>query len=467
MIINGDPGGNVSFWSKHLMRTDTNDRVEIKEVRGTVAQDLKGALVEMEAIASCSRSQGNFLYQANINPLAHEHLTPEQWMRAVDLLEERMGFTDHQRVVVEHVKNGRQHYHVIWNRVDVESLRVADVGGNYYTHERVARELEQEFGLEKSPRVHGERDGPRRSERPVELWERERGEKSGIDPKAIKAELTEIWRTTPTAEAFVAALDERGYALARGDQREFVVVDSAGDAHSLARRIQGARAADVRERLQDIDKDRLPTVAEAKQTQRARFTDENGFDRSAAAQAWADRPPLPTLELRNADRADAAKLREGQGLEVAQTIREQKGEEFKERREERHAKAQQDHQKKVAAQTREPMDVAHKAFMVLDTATGAVTSVIDFVAGILSSGPPEPPKPPSEQLIAQRRARAAAERMADAYQRGETFSASDLHQLLPTQLKNIHRLGDDYVRQLVDRQDFYRKSTEQERERER
>jgi hypothetical protein len=40
-------------------------------------------------------------------------------------------------------------------------------------------------------------------------------------------------------------------------------VDPAGDEHSLARRISAARAAEIRERMKDIDRDSLPTIAEA------------------------------------------------------------------------------------------------------------------------------------------------------------------------------------------------------------
>src|ERR1700733_6676131 len=114
VIINGGAAGNTGFWSNHLQRVDTNDRAEVMEISGLLATNLPTALREMEAIAAQSRSGGNFMYQANINPGADERLTPAQWKEAVDTLENHLGLSGHQRVVVEHEKEGRVHRHVIW-----------------------------------------------------------------------------------------------------------------------------------------------------------------------------------------------------------------------------------------------------------------------------------------------------------------------------------------------------------------
>ena len=294
MIIKGGAAGNAGWWTRHLMRDDTNARAEVKEISGLLAEDLPTALREMSAVASQSRSRGNFLYQANINPRDGEHLTEEQWKEAVDTLEKNMGFEGHQRVVVEHEKDGRVHRHVVWNRVDVHTLRVADIGGNYYTHERTARELEHRFDLEHTESLHGEKREEGRPDRPEELWEHRAAERSGIDPKALKAEFTELWQSTDSGKAFAAALEERGYILALGDRRSFCVVDHAGDVHSLARRLDGVKAREVNARLADIDRANLPHVDDARTTQRARFTNEQGFDPEAAARAWASRiPPTP------------------------------------------------------------------------------------------------------------------------------------------------------------------------------
>ena len=258
-----EPRWQRRFWSKHLLRDDTNEKAEVREISGLAATDLRAALREMQGVASGSRSQGNFMYQANINPLAHERLTPEQWREAVDTLERNLGLEGHQRVVIEHVKEGRQHYHVIWNRVDVETMKVADMGGNYRIHEKTARELEARFGLTPTPTA-----APNARNPPDALWEKRAAERSGIDPKTMREELTQLWRATDTGTAFKEALEERGYVLAKGDRRDFCVLDRAGDAHSLARRLEGVKAAEVRARMSDVNRDALPNVEDAREQQR-------------------------------------------------------------------------------------------------------------------------------------------------------------------------------------------------------
>lgn len=266
MIINGNRASSTTFWAAHLTRDDTNEKVVVHEIKGLVSENLPDALREMEAIADQSRSHGKFMYQANINPRADEHLTPEQWIEAVDTLERNLGLDGHQRVVIEHVKEGRQHYHVVWNRVDGATLKVADIGGNWRTHERTARELEDRFGLTPTPAP--ERTSERKSA--LELWEIRAAERSGIDPAQVKAELTELWRSADSGTAFKAAVEDRGYLLAKGDRRDFCVIDQAGDAHSLARRLDGLKVKDVRKRMTDVDREALPSVNEARDTQRAK-----------------------------------------------------------------------------------------------------------------------------------------------------------------------------------------------------
>jgi hypothetical protein len=313
MIIKGNPAGNVGFWSKHLMRDDTNERAEVVEISGLLAEDLPTALREMEAIAAQSRCEGNFMYQANINPLAHEHLTPEQWKESVDTLEKNLGLEGHQRVVVGHVKEGRAHRHVIWNRVDADTLKVADMGGNWRIHTATARELEKRFGLEPTPTP----TPTPAAAKPLELWEVRAAERSGIDPLMVKAELTELWRNADSGKAFAAAIAGRGYILAKGDRRDFCIIDQAGDVHSLARRLDGVRTKDVRERMADVDRDGLPTVAQARETQRmtarpaTKIEDRIGslLESAATPQAFAASLYREDITIARVDAAGLAGLR--------------------------------------------------------------------------------------------------------------------------------------------------------------
>ena len=49
-----------------------------------------------------------------------------------------------------------------------------------------------------------------------------------MKPKEVKEWITAVWRETDSGRAFQAAVEEQGWILARGDRRDFVVVDPVG-----------------------------------------------------------------------------------------------------------------------------------------------------------------------------------------------------------------------------------------------
>src|ERR1019366_10486150 len=88
-------------------------------------------------------------YHASINTRADEHLTPEQRMQAIDRLEKDLGLTGQPRAVVVHEKEGREHCHIVWSRIDLDKMRTISDSHNYRKHEEVAPSLEREFGDER------------------------------------------------------------------------------------------------------------------------------------------------------------------------------------------------------------------------------------------------------------------------------------------------------------------------------
>lgn len=263
MIIKGKSRSGPAALAAHLGNAEKNERVSLLETRGTVAQDLRGALVEMDAYAAGSRCEKP-LYHAAMSPEPPHRLTPEQRSEAIDALEEKLGLAGHARVVVMHEKLGREHIHVVWSRIDLEQMKSVSDSHNYRKHEEVARDLERRFGHEKVQGAHAERDGVERPDRTPSRAELRQEERTGIKGADVKAEVTEAFKASDNAQAFQAALDERGYILAKGDRRDFVIVDHAGGIHSLARRIDGMKAAELREFMAPIDRETLPTTAEAK-----------------------------------------------------------------------------------------------------------------------------------------------------------------------------------------------------------
>jgi hypothetical protein len=268
VVIKGGARGGAGKLAVHLQRTDTNERAELVEVRGLAANDIDGALAEMEAVASGARTRRP-LYHASINTRADEPLTDEQRTIAVDRLEEVLGLTGQPRVIVDHLKEGkdgieRAHTHVVWSRIDLDDMTAIPDSHNYRKHEEAARALEQEFGHKRVQGAHVEREEVQRPERTPSQAEMMQAERSGMTPEEVKRQVTDLWQQTDNGQAFAAALADAGYTLARGDRRDFVVIDPAGETHSLARRVDGMKAADVRARMADVDPANLPTVAEAR-----------------------------------------------------------------------------------------------------------------------------------------------------------------------------------------------------------
>ena len=94
MIINGSQRRQGTWFTNHLLNEEKNESVRLVEVRNIIAQDVAGAFREMKAIGSGTRCK-DYFYHANINILAHEHLTPEQWEKAVDALEKKLASVGH------------------------------------------------------------------------------------------------------------------------------------------------------------------------------------------------------------------------------------------------------------------------------------------------------------------------------------------------------------------------------------
>src|SRR5271168_634122 len=66
MILKGNQRGGGQQLAAHLLNSFDNERVEIVDVRGAVAQDLSGAFAEWAAEARGTRCQ-KFLYSLSLN----------------------------------------------------------------------------------------------------------------------------------------------------------------------------------------------------------------------------------------------------------------------------------------------------------------------------------------------------------------------------------------------------------------
>ena len=258
MIINGGSRRNGAFFKKHLTNTEFNERVTLCELRNLAAMNIPDVFREMEAVAMGTLCE-NYFYHANINPAELETLTPQQWAVAVETLERHLGLEGHARFVVEHQKKGRTHRHVIWSRIDVNTMRAAVMADDYAKHQAAARELELAFGLTSVKSVLGPaRSSSPRPMRRAKTWESFRGQESGIDPFAMKQTVTRLYRECGSAAEFFSRLSEYGLMIVKGNRTDLCLRDSARQLHSLARRLDGVKAADLRSFMGDFVVSSLP-----------------------------------------------------------------------------------------------------------------------------------------------------------------------------------------------------------------
>ncbi len=268
MILKGSQRAGAADLATHLSNEYDNARVEIAQVRGLVADDLHGALAEIEAVASGTRCKQP-LYSLAINPPAP--LSREQYMTAIDHIEGKLGLTGQPRAVVFHVKDGREHCHVVWSRIDLDNMRAIGMSHDRMKLRTCARELAHAYGLSLPAGLAEDRGDARfESSRDVTFAEKAMAEASGITPEQRRKTITALFRASEDADAFRAGLERAGYVLAQGERRSYVVVDRAGHVHALARQIEGAKTKVVKDALAALPPESLPTVADAQAQQVAR-----------------------------------------------------------------------------------------------------------------------------------------------------------------------------------------------------
>jgi hypothetical protein len=238
----------------HYLRGQENEKIIVREVWGFATKDPDEALEMIELSAKGTRCKKP-LYSVKINPSPDRFWTKEEVLRALQLLEENLGLTGHPRVVIEHKKHGRIHYHALWSRFHPDGGPAKNMGNDYAIHQKTQRQLEKEFKLR--PMMARGRD--------FRQWEVEWAKRYGFDIFALRKEITKDFNSVKTGQEFMAALKTKGCVLCRGDKSQFVLILSWGQHKALSSMIYGRPPkAVLRRAFADIDIVMLPTVAEGK-----------------------------------------------------------------------------------------------------------------------------------------------------------------------------------------------------------
>jgi len=264
MIIKANRHNNGGQLARYMMTGDAEkgERAECYELRGFgEAANITEAFRDLEIMAAGTKAE-NALFHVQVRLLEHERLTRQQWEHAADRIEKRLGLTGQPRAIYFHVneQTGAEHMHVGWSLIDTETMKAKPLPFFKLRAKALARELEEEFDL---TRVKNERDGP--IPYAATKDEQQQAQRLGVDKDAIRNTIRACWDRSDCGRTFENELTGEGLILAQGSRRDYVVLDHAGGPHALGKRILGATAAQVREKLADLDREQVPTIEDARQ----------------------------------------------------------------------------------------------------------------------------------------------------------------------------------------------------------
>jgi hypothetical protein len=268
MIPKGNQRGGGQQLATHLLNSYDNDSVEIVDLRGAIAQDLHGAFAEWYAESKATNCI-KYLYSLSINPDHRQGpFNREHYDDFIRRTEDQLGLSGQPRAVVFHVKHGREHCHVVWSRIDTEKMKAVQLSHDHQKLRAVAQEYARDHNLTLPPGMQNDRGKDRYADRDKQedLGDKQREERTGVSKPQRRREIAEAWHGSDSGQAFLRALEERAYYVARGDDCAYAVVDLYGEVSNLARQIDGVKTKALEARLGDREK--LPDVATAQERAR-------------------------------------------------------------------------------------------------------------------------------------------------------------------------------------------------------
>lgn len=256
MILVGNRRGGSSELAAHLLNVEDNEHVELHEVRGFIANDLESALHEAYGISRGTRCK-KFLYSLSLSPPQDANVPVEVFEATIERIEQQLGFAGQPRTIVFHEKQGRRHAHVVWSRINSDTMTAIDPYKDKLALNTIARELfiEHQWDMPAGLKRKSEAD-------PLNYThvEHSQAKRAKRDPKELKRIFKACWEQSDTRDTFANALKEHGLILAKGDRRGFVAVDASGEIYSVAR-YASVKTKMLRARFGVLDG--LPSVDEA------------------------------------------------------------------------------------------------------------------------------------------------------------------------------------------------------------
>lgn len=192
----------------------------------------------------------------------HPQQNPDQdtmLMAAYEALE-RLDLQEHESIIVAHNDCKHKHIHIVTCLVHPETGKICAPSYDRLTLSTWAEEMERMDNNIVCPQrvINNElRRNNARHDRQLALV---KYKEKQLD---IADEIQQLYNQFDTGLAFQSALKTKGYILAKGDRRGFVLIDKNEKVYSLSRQLKGQWAKDIKKRLQDIITE-LPDIRDTK-----------------------------------------------------------------------------------------------------------------------------------------------------------------------------------------------------------
>lgn len=287
----------------HLQNEHDNEIAVVKAVEGRIAEDLAGWFAEVEVSRDTFSKAKKELVSLSLN--LHKNEVPRDeafWMDWINRNEVALGLVGQPRAIVQHIKDEREHWHVVWSRIDEENERAIPMSHDYAKTMQVVREMALDYGIELPEGYNKDKTKRTEKDKSFGLYEKYQLETSGIT-KAERSEIvTELWDGRDTPESFLKSLEHHGYVLTNG-HRPYILVDLYGNKNSLRKLIahRNVNTTQIREFLGE-DRD-LPdleaTIEDLKAIRKKEAVLENKEARATRVDELEHRQELRREEVTN------------------------------------------------------------------------------------------------------------------------------------------------------------------------
>ena len=115
--------------------------------------------MKTHAISKATRFT-QFMFSISLNPPEEAYVSGEEFDQAAKRVADKLGLTDQPHAMVIHEKQGRRHAHVVWSRIDAETMTAINLPHFNVKLLDVSKELFLDYGwgLPKGLKTYGDKD---------------------------------------------------------------------------------------------------------------------------------------------------------------------------------------------------------------------------------------------------------------------------------------------------------------------